>query len=195
MHKARVPRCTYFVSALVNGTTTGVLRQHALRLNSTSQCTNVSPSEFPSTCSVDRPFVTSYKSVSGDLQIRICAPGAFDTNPWFISRDRQDISEELWIDTAVALNVDWGGAVPLGNFTLHCTSSTTRGYFELGNAQNGFNHGPLLAKWPEPEDMEKNFNDVSGFASGGKPPSVMCVSPHHRPSLTLMLILFSSGIT
>lgn len=41
------PENRFFVSSLPNGTNTGVLRQHALRLNSTVTCENVTRSESP----------------------------------------------------------------------------------------------------------------------------------------------------
>jgi hypothetical protein len=43
---------------------------------------------------------------------------------------------------------------------VHCTSNSTRGYFELGNYHNGFVPSGLLETWPTPEDMAANFNDL-----------------------------------
>ncbi|GLA41284.1 hypothetical protein AnigIFM63309_009372 [Aspergillus niger] len=163
------PSDKYFVSALQNGTNTGVLRQHAIRLNSTSACEAVHPSAFPQTCSGDRPFVTNL-SAPDALDIRICAPGAFGQTPWTRSRDRQDISEELWIDVVQQIT---GWIVEQSNFTLRCTTNTTRGYFEISNYKNGNNPGPLLEKWPSPEVLKQDFNDYLGAGAGYAIPSVV----------------------
>lgn len=90
---------TYFASFLVNGTNTGILRQLGMRMNSSSSCTNEDPSDFPATCSGEPPFASDLR-LRG-LDVRICAPGNYEETPWTLSRDRQDISEELWIDLAV----------------------------------------------------------------------------------------------
>jgi hypothetical protein len=45
--------------------------------------------------------------------------------------------------------------------TIHCTATTTRGYFELGNDWNNNTYGPLLAHWPDPAEMAENSNDWS----------------------------------
>ena len=37
---------TFFVSAIPNATTTGVLREHAMRLNSSVQCSNIDDADF-----------------------------------------------------------------------------------------------------------------------------------------------------
>ena len=159
----------YFVSALTNGTNTGVLREHAIRLNSTSSCVAMPSSEYPTVCPGDRPFVTN---LSGDnLDIRICAPGTYGQSPWTLSRDRQDIQERLWIDVTShgSLNTM---TLPV-NFTVKCTTKTTRGYFEINNHLNGNNPGPLLDKWPSKEVLAKNFNDFLGTMSNYAIPSVV----------------------
>lgn len=158
-----LPNENFFVSALQNGTTTGVLREHAIRLNSSSGCTNLPRSEYPATCAGDRPFETGFIA-DGILEVRICAPGAYGMTPWTISRDRQDITEELWIDVFLPQISDWIEVVRPSegidfNFTLHCTSNTTRGYFEVPNTQNGNNPGQLLENWPSEENIFQDFND------------------------------------
>ncbi|KAL5042433.1 hypothetical protein BDW71DRAFT_200563 [Aspergillus fruticulosus] len=143
----------FFVTAMQNGTTTGVLREHAMRLNSSVKCEPVPQDQFPSTCPGRRPFTASL--LSSLLDIRVCAPGEYGVFPWTLSRNRQDITEELFLD--VVDNTD--GRYPIASFTLHCEASTTRGYFELGNYRNNQAYGPLLEKWPTPEEMEMDFND------------------------------------
>lgn len=155
-------RYTYFVSSLMNSTNTGVLRQLSMRLNSTSTCTSEDSSAFPTTCPGDRPFVSAL-SLRG-MNISICTPGNYAETPWTLSRDRQDILEELWIDLAIGpdaenmedLEIQWG--VPT-NWTLHCTVNTTRGYFEIPNAHTNNNPGTLLEKWPSEKEMAEDWND------------------------------------
>ncbi|PYI03330.1 hypothetical protein BO78DRAFT_472076 [Aspergillus sclerotiicarbonarius CBS 121057] len=163
------PSDKYFVSALQNGTNTGVLREHAIRLNSTSACVAVPASEFPQTCPGDRPFVTNL-TAPDLLDIRICVPGMYGQTPWTRSRDRQDISEELWIDVVPQL---WEFETYQSNFTLRCTTNSTRGYFEISNSRNGNNPGPLLEKWPSQEELAKDFNDYLGIDGDFAIPSVV----------------------
>lgn len=157
-------RTGYFISALQYGTTTGVLRQHAVRLNSSISCTSVPREQFPTPCGGPNPYTTQYSSnLAADLsalEVNICAPGDQGKVPWTISRDRQDIAEEVFIDVFLLLpRGTWDFADEAANFTIHCTSNSTRGYFELGNLRNINTFGELLDKWPEPKDIEKNFND------------------------------------
>lgn len=71
---------SFFVTAHQNGTTTGVLREHAMRLNSSIKCSQVPQSNFPSTCPGARPFTTFF-SRSSTLDIRVCAPGEYGVHP------------------------------------------------------------------------------------------------------------------
>lgn len=155
----------FFASSIASGADTQVLRYHALRLNSSIQCDATTP--FPSTCSGSKPFVgDTTLAINGTdyVQFRWCVPGAYDVSPWTLSRDRQDIAEELFLDVVAPVastlgQVDVNNVVRLNNFSLHCTSSTTRGYFELPSNHNQHQPGPLLEKWLSPEELAANFND------------------------------------
>lgn len=153
----------YFVSALPNGTTTGVLRQHAARMDTRVNCTLVE--SFPSPCPGQRPFQAAF---SHDIaSVRICAEGAFDQSPWTRSRDRQTVSEQLWIQVngrSVELQRD-------SNYTMRCDANSTRGWFELGNLRNNYTHGPLLESWPPAEEIRTEFNDKSPVMSSNDYPS------------------------
>lgn len=151
----------YFVSALPHGTNTGVLREHALRMNSsTAQCQRVPAAEFPEACPGERPFTGEF---SGALRtIRFCAPGAYETAPWTLSRNRQDITEEVYFDIVVPKNDSIDETLPY-NRTVRCEVNSTRGYFELPNYYNDGIPGQLLDKWPSPQEMEKNFNDYLSY--------------------------------
>jgi hypothetical protein len=144
----------FYTASVPNGTTTGVLREHALRQQSTATCKRVSKSRFPATCGGERPFRTTFSNQF--VNVDICCPGNSEKTPWTLTRNRQDIAEELWIDVTVPKDNELN-LYPYGyqdkSFTVHCTSNSTRGYFELGNYHNGFVPSGLLKSWPTPEDM------------------------------------------
>lgn len=143
----------FWASSLTNGTTTGILRQHAMRLNSSIKCDNISANDFPTPCPGEHPFVTdwSHEHESTHLSLRVCAPGDYRQTAWTHSRDRQDIREELYIDVSTTTLDD--------SWTIRCLGATSRGYFELGNHFNGQVPQPLLTKWPALEEMRQNFVD------------------------------------
>lgn len=158
----------YFASAVLNGTTTGVLRHHALRLNSTVTCQAGGP--VPSSCSGPQPFFTQYQHagpISSGITASVCVEGDHSSSPWTRSRDRQDITEKMWISVQVDQAFRERLAQPVTPFVISCTASSTRGYFELGNYQNDQVFGPLLEKWPSQEDIEQNFNDYVNWRLDG----------------------------
>lgn len=153
-----------FVAALPGEATTGVLREHIMRLNSTASCSSLDISEFPATCSGDNPFQASlqYKGTydwgrtnENVSIVDICAPGDLGKHPWTVSRNRQELSEEVFLKFS-GYEYDAG--------VLHCTGLTTRGYFELGNVHNKDTFGPLLEKWPSSgASLHKDqFHDFMG---------------------------------
>ncbi|KAI1140010.1 hypothetical protein F5Y05DRAFT_376858 [Hypoxylon sp. FL0543] len=157
----------FFVTALDNGTNTGVLREHAIRLNSSVHCEHISRSDFPSPCPGAQPLEARIDR-SG-LTLSICAPGNASQFPFTPSRHRQDISEDLYVDLEVSRHIAFQANAD--NFTMHCSASTSRGYFELGNEQNGYIYGPLLDRWPDPDDIAKNFNDFRSITGGWAHPT------------------------
>lgn len=167
-------RGSYFVSAMPNDTSTGILREHAMRLNSTVQCNPISESAFPSTCSGSHPFETSFNSSS--LSIDICVPGDYTgltDPPWTLSRDRQDLHEQLYIQVQVPYQVDWNSDIQTLNFTIQCSANTTRGYFELGNIRNNLVPGGLMEEWPDNNTMWNEYNDYLNVAGNFNVPSTI----------------------
>lgn len=73
-------------------------------------------------------------------------------SPWKNTPDRQDITEEFWLDyQRTPQPVDggiWGITDGGSNYTQHCYGNSTLGYFELPNYWNGHVAGPLLDKVP-----------------------------------------------
>lgn len=164
----------FFTASLDQGTTTGVLREHIMRMNSSVNCGRINRSDFPSTCTGENPFQVSYSH--GGNFTRVCVPGAFGTSPWNLTRNRQDLTEELFLDVLEEVAVIKGALVKeelTSNYTLHCTSTTTRGYFELGNYRNNYTWGPLLEQWPSQEVLRTEYNDMvkARFSSPAMIPS------------------------
>ncbi|KAJ4296109.1 hypothetical protein N0V88_004811 [Collariella sp. IMI 366227] len=152
---------SFYTSSLPRGTTTGALRYHALRQQSNARCETVPQSSFPSTCPGDAPFTASLSDLH--MAVRVCSPGAANRSPWTGTRNRQTVNEDFWID--VELNGTAGG------FTTHCTSTSSLGYFELGNRHNGNVPGPLLDAWPDRQDLVLNSHDLTGVKNKNKIPT------------------------
>jgi hypothetical protein len=153
----------FFVAGLPVGSSTGVLRQHLMRLNSSLSCEEIDPDDFPSLCPGDQPFNVSWEGVIG-TDVRVCVPGNYTAVPWTPSRNRQEHAEEMYIDikdTNIPSNTEWDSANPPfdTSSTIRCTATTTRGYFELGNDWNNNTYRPLLQKWPDTAEMVEDFND------------------------------------
>ena len=160
----------FFVAGVPAGTTTGVLRQHLMRLSSSIRCQEVDPGEFPSQCPGDQPFNVTLEQV-WVTHMRICVPGDYTAFPWNLNRSRQEHVEELYIDV-----VDKGDTfddhpthpTPNISHTIHCSATTTRGYFEMGNDWNHNTYGPLLEQWPDAVQMAEEFNDWTDTSRWGK---------------------------
>ena len=144
-----------------------------MRLNSSADCIRIDERAFPETCSGPHPLIASYISHTepiyygpktlGNFTVNVCVPGDSHTSPWTLSRDRQDISEDLFIKVHVPYNTSWEWYLTtmigdVKNLTVQCTANTTRGFFEMGNIRNNFTAGPLLEKWPDQESFWKDFN-------------------------------------
>ncbi|KAF5634569.1 hypothetical protein F52700_5762 [Fusarium sp. NRRL 52700] len=148
----------YYASSIPNGTTTGVYRHHAARMDSTANC--YLTKNFPKECKGDKPFTPSF---SEDwLNVDICAEGSYDTVAWNTSRNKQEHNETLW------LSMKWD--IPEGqdssgqfrnndSYVLRCDSVSRRGWFQLPNNANGGNPGPLLDEWPSWRELKDEFND------------------------------------
>jgi hypothetical protein len=156
------PGSTFFVTGLDANSTTGVLRQHAMRMNSSVQCEVIERSSFPVSCPGDEPFSVALQRAN-ETNVRVCVPGKVGTFPWTLSRNRQTITEEIYLDIWDGENLPEFERSPSGlvdiNTTVRCEAKTTRGYFELGNMYNNNTFGPLLDQWPSPEEMQEDFND------------------------------------
>ena len=135
-----------------------------MRLNSTTECSRIARDQFPATCEGTMPLIKTLDDPK-NITIRICAPGNYGKSPWTLSRDRQDITEELYVDvwfpdnTTIVPPYTGLANIRPSNFTTSCTTTTTRGYFELPNYRNNYLVQPLEDKWPDNETMWSEWND------------------------------------
>ncbi|RTE75748.1 hypothetical protein BHE90_009803 [Fusarium euwallaceae] len=142
----------FFTSSVPNGTSTGIFRYHAVRMDSKAKCTKGSSSS--SSCKGTRPFTASLSLPYTNVEV--CVDGNQDANPWTLSRDKQEIKERLLLQVS-----SWHDNAYYGseNFTIECESVSRRGWFELPNYHNGYKPGPLLDVWPSEEELARDFND------------------------------------
>jgi hypothetical protein len=168
----------FFVAALSANSTTGVLREHAMRLNSSIQCTEIDRASFPNQCLGKGPFVASIGR-RDDTKIRVCVPGEIGIFPWTRSRSRQDITEQLYLDLWDRGSSGEQSSAQLKNVsaTIMCEAKTTRGFFELGNNLNNDTYSTVRSQWPSREQMQHQYNDwvATSVGSSGFVPSDTCV--------------------
>lgn len=134
-----------FLSQLPFNFSTGISpAQYAPRISSKTSYDQITDSDFRNGCRNDTDnggFYAAYE-ITDDYgsytSVTACMLGDKRISPWKATRDRQDITEELYI-----------------NFTsykksqlLRAITNTTLGYFELPNYANGNRPGPILDKDP-----------------------------------------------
>lgn len=144
-----MPNSTFFVTRFANGTGTGVLREHAIQLNSTISC---EPHDFPSVCKGKGPSTLEIRRRR--VSLSVCVPGEMGESPWSLSRNRQDIQENLYIAYNISVTVTERLAI-----TMRCSVNASLGYFELPNIMNGGRSGSLLQTWPDNKTIHEEFND------------------------------------
>ncbi|KAF4956704.1 hypothetical protein FGADI_3693 [Fusarium gaditjirri] len=148
----------YYASSVANGTSTGVYRHHAARMDSKANCylSKVLPKE----CKGSKPFVSSFSE--GWLNVDICAEGSYDTVAWNTSRSKQEHNETLWLSMKwdIPEGEDSSG-LSLNNdsYVLRCDSVSRRGWFQLPNNANGGKPGSLRDEWPSWRELKYEFND------------------------------------
>ncbi|KAF4450603.1 hypothetical protein F53441_6264 [Fusarium austroafricanum] len=148
----------YYASPVVNGTSTGVYRHHAIRMDSTAKCYN--EIDFPRNCKGDKPFTTSFSD--GWLNIDICVEGRYDAVPWNTTRNKQELTENLWLSVNWDIpeeDENWGYRRVSSRYVTRCESVSRRGWFELPSDANSAKPGPLLDEWPSQQTLTRDFND------------------------------------
>lgn len=179
-----------FASSTTTGTDTGVCRVLALSLGSDVTCTSIPQNQFPETCEGVLPFNITYSntqplspnvsSAEGrpNFQFRACAPGNIAGSPWTHTRNRQDISEDLYVDLQVFEAVDSTMVLdtPILNYTHHCVTKSTMGYFELPNHWNNHIYSNVFDELPSEGFFHSRWEQETGFYNN-EPPTLVYGEP------------------
>lgn len=147
-----------FVAELPFGFNTGLIRQFLPRINSSAKYESISESDYPTGCdTLPGAFYAKYTGTRDDDRcqgawgLEVCMPGNMTKSPWISTRDRQDFSEVLYINTTLSgcfVERGPGSGRAEGSLFHRLTVDTTGGYFELPNYMNGGLAGPLLDRDP-----------------------------------------------
>ncbi|KAJ5982762.1 hypothetical protein N7451_012862 [Penicillium sp. IBT 35674x] len=147
-----------FLAQLPSGYSTGLLQQFIPRINSTAQYQNIPANEFPNGCDqIDGAFYVHYYNVSYDEDsswarkstwgLEACMPANLTKSPWSATRDRQNSTEELYLNlTVIGYDIGTSPQSDTDSTYYRIILDTTAGYFELPNYANGEIPGPLLDK-------------------------------------------------
>ncbi|KAJ5356579.1 hypothetical protein N7517_011188 [Penicillium concentricum] len=201
-----------FLAELPSGYNTGLYQQFIPRFNSSAQYDRIAQTEFPTGCDkIDGAFYVGYTNVTTDPNglvytwgMQACMPGDLTTSPWKSTRDRQDFTEELYLNvTLIQYNVNKLNTNQQNSTFYKVTLDTTAGYFELPNYMNGKIAGPLLEKYPnslcgehcEPEtingDEEHKIGDLRRDLNTANDPTLpLEVVANKGPLLTIAMALF-----
>ena len=142
-----------FIAQLPSQYHAGLIRQFAPRINASVSLKDIYQSDFPRECAQIRgAYYKEYISqlaYGSTLSIQICMPGNVSySSPWKPVRDRQNISEQLF------LNISWPKKytdlvmLQATTITSSLIVNSTMGFFELPNYDNGGIAGNLLAQDP-----------------------------------------------
>ncbi|KAK4157427.1 hypothetical protein C8A00DRAFT_11766 [Chaetomidium leptoderma] len=154
-HGSLVPG-RYFASAVPRDTATGMYKQHALRMNSSSWCNDIAPSEFPASCPGAPLHTLDLSYDNANLTVQVCVPGVTSRDsPWNDTENRQDLTEVMYINVP---SPDPRAAKYRG-LSMRCIGQTSMGYFELGNSFNGRRFGSLLPTFKFPAKNAGEFTD------------------------------------
>lgn len=140
-----------FLAELPSGYNTGLIRQFLPRINSSAK---IVPADFPRHCGMTAGSLfyhhsspdSSNTSLSDNSPwaVTVCMPTDVSQSVRKPTRDRQDFSEELYVNVTFRQYEE-----ARIEYTMKITVDTTAGYFELPNNFNGGKPGPLLAKQSE----------------------------------------------
>jgi hypothetical protein len=158
----RVLERDFFATRLPKDTTTGMYRQHALRMQSTSSCDDIQPSEYPASCSgnEDQRLEASYDNAN--LTVKVCVPHMWSNgSPWNETHIRQDLTETMYISVS---SPSLTGRT-YGGLTMRCMAQTSMGYFELGNSFNGGRFGPLLSSFERSHKSKGDGEFTDGIST------------------------------
>jgi hypothetical protein len=181
----------FYFAPLPNGFSSGVYArpQYAPRINTTVEYTNVTLEEFPSRCTPGRGDVFFAEYSLRYAHLAACIPSNISSSPWAITHNRQDITEDLFLNVSSTRGDSYA--------LYRATAKSSLGYFELPSVHNDYNAGPLLDELVLPESRS-NFkrsdvmiNDTFGTAYPGK--VTQWINRNVGPLTSLALALFGEG--
>lgn len=197
-----------FLAYLPSGFNTGLVKQFIPRLNSSVSRRKTSASEFPADCdSLPGAFYVHYShageandtNYAGNWSIVACMPANQSFSPWRATRDRQNISERLYLNISMNTFTEPEYLEAL----LEITLSSTLGYFELPNYFNGELPGPLLEKdpWPSWDSFGQSpplaghyRRDINNDSAGMSNSSVILQTVRNKgPLLNIAMALFGEN--
>lgn len=126
---------------------TGLIRQFAPRINSSVLRSDIDQSEFTSNCqeTPNSLFIqyASSPNVYSNWSMVACMPGNLTLSPWKNTRNRQDFSEELYLNITIQPSGNYPSEL-IGTSLTKIVVNTTAGFFELPNYMNQGLPGPLI---------------------------------------------------
>jgi hypothetical protein len=156
-----------FLAEIPDGFNTGLVRQFIPRINSTAEYMEISEGDYPTGCD-DKPsaFFVDYSNITTLSQsysqawgLQACMPANLSVSPWKPTRERQDFTEELFLNVTL-VNYEIGEDTGYNHAYYKVTVRTTGGYFELPNYMNNGVAGPLLDH--DPNEVCGNDCEVEG---------------------------------
>lgn len=125
------------------------IAQYAPRMNSSVIYVNITENEFKENCRNETDnggFYAKYGVDTESLRFKFeaCMPTDLRNTPWKVTRDRQDITEKLYL--GLGLYGISGASLDMVYWKLEV--GTSLGYFELPSEQNNNKPGRLLDKDP-----------------------------------------------
>ncbi|GAD99582.1 hypothetical protein PVAR5_8298 [Paecilomyces variotii No. 5] len=187
-----------FWAELPSGYNTGLVSQYIPRINSSVHYESISEMEFPSNCDeIPGALFIEYSGIRNsseefgeDWSLQVCMPADLTQSPWKPTSNRQDFSEELFLNLTFYHSEVWNqSAINYRKMTVN----TTAGYFELPNYMNGGVAGPLLDRYSNDIGKEQSTihkRDRTISTNSTRPLEIV---PNKGPLLTLALALFGEG--
>ncbi|KAF2264622.1 hypothetical protein CC78DRAFT_223531 [Lojkania enalia] len=186
-------QATYFVELPSNFSTGTVGQpQFAPRVSSNTSYDEITEDEFRA-CRNETEnggFYAAYNFTTPsnyEYGVIACMEGDKRVSPWKPIRDRQDISEDLYLQFAIDQRI----------YYLKASANTSLGYFELPSYSNGNRPGPLLDKDPlGPDSTQVMGNSIQKrlVAADTHPGNKTLISVVNRgPLTTFALALFGNN--
>lgn len=146
------PSTDPFVSGLPKDFSTGVLRQFAPRFNTSVKVKFPAEQVGYEDCKSASSFQKYYNGTG--WFVGVCVPVSWFEDiwqsPWKCTRDRQDISEEMYLSFGFGFdsNPNWEFHQKYHRILLRVLANTTSGWFELPSYMKSQRPGPLYNKDP-----------------------------------------------